>query len=310
MNTLNFDQGSCGESLAAYYLSVIFNGEAVKETMRGEGVGALDLQLRIKTYGAAESYLQAGIQVKTGSSFARWTKTKNRWRLQNIDAKHIEKWRSSNQPVLLIWVRLDPRIKIYWKMVTRTTPVGTLSLSENHVLDPAARFEIERLLHKSSGRISNPPHFQVTSASSTSGVRAQAAQKFKRVRGAVDCCLGKVRVSNYAWRHLTRITRPQSHIQDSLIALMFVKNILGLIPHQIQTLPVEVTSNGKVVTVHRKVLAIYRNITFQDKGRCVVYVRLDEKIIFEANWKETAHIRSKVIQDIKLESIYRKTQNT
>ncbi|PLV50010.1 hypothetical protein NV64_20440 [Erwinia sp. B116] len=65
--------------------------------------------------------------------------------------------------------------------------------------------------------------------------------------------------------------------------------------------------NGNKIFVNRKVLAVYRNVHFSDKGNCVVYVRLDEQIIYEDNWKERALIRQKVFQELRLESIYRKT---
>lgn len=307
MNIFKFDQGNAGESLAASILSLIFNGEALRETMRGEGIGALDLQLKYPVDFPSPTHAQVAVQVKTGASFGRWTPTKNRWRLQGIDREHLRKWKDTNQPVILIWVRLDPGTKIYWKLIDKKTPIETLSVSENHILTPASRFEIERLIHKQRRPASGMGRFTVPTFATTAQVREWSRPRFSKIRGVVSCCLGKVSISNYAWRHLTRITRSQSHIRDSLTTLPYAQNILANTPHQIQTLPGITVQNGNKITVSRKVLAVYRNVHFSDKGDCVVYVRLDEKITYEDNWKEKALIRQKLCQELKLESIYRKT---
>ncbi len=307
MNILEFDQGNAGENLAASVLSLIFNGEALRETMRGEGIGALDLQLKYPVNFPIQTHAQVAVQVKTGASFGRWTPTKNRWRLQNIDKDHLKKWKATNQPVILIWVRLDPETKIYWKLIDKKTPIETLSVSENHILTPASRFEIERLIHKQREPISGMGRFTVPAFTTTAQVREWSRPKFSKIRGIVSTCLGTISISNYAWRHLTRITRAQSHIRDSLTVLPFAIQILEKTPHQIQTLPGTTVQNGNKILVNRKVLAVYRNVHFSDKGYCVVYVRLDEQIIYEDNWKEKALIRQKVFQVLRLESIYRKT---
>lgn len=309
MNLFEYDKGNAGESLAISYLSMIFNGEAARETMRGEGAGALDFQLKFPVSYPSKTYLQVAVQVKTGPSFATWVPSKSRWRLQNIDKEHITKWRATNQPVLLIWVRLEPKIRLYWKLITCKTPIETLSVSESHILTPASRFEIERLL-----RMNTPPRSGITKITNstfltTTEVRKWAQSKFTKLRGLCESSLGNVTISNYAWRHLTRVTRPQSHIRDSLATLPYIKQILDVTPHQIQTLSSSYSYINNKTLVSRKVLAVYRDVRFSDKGVSVVYVRLDEKIEYKNNWLEKGLIDQRVIQELKLESIYRKSAN-
>lgn len=306
MSTTIVDQGNVGEAIAAHRLTVIFDGECTKESMRGEGLGALDLQLKFYSTFPSETFTQVAVQVKTGPSFGQWTESKNRFRLQNIKDQHLEKWRNSNQPVLLIWINPTPSEKIYWKLITKKTPLETLSVSKNHELTPASRFEIERLLNAHKTGPSNIEKIHTHALISTSEIREWARKKFYKLRGHINSPLGNIQISNYAWRHLTRITRPQSHIQDSLTALPYVKIILRATPHQIQTqLVVRLVEGGKV-KIHNKVLAIYRDVRFSDKEVCVVYVRLDEKIEHSANWRETSLIKKKTRHDLILESIFRK----
>lgn len=143
------DKGNAGEVLASTQLSVIFDGECIRETMRGEGVAALDLQLKYQP-SIEKTHNQIGVQVKTGPSFGSWVKTKNRWRIDNIDSVHIKKWQKSNQPVLLVWVRLDPSIELYWKVYFHKTPVNQVFIPKSHKLNPGSRFEIERLVKVNS----------------------------------------------------------------------------------------------------------------------------------------------------------------
>lgn len=306
MKNHQYDQGAWGEALAAYQISTILNSEASKETMRGEGMGALDLQVKFPVKHPTKTYHQLAVQVKTGTGFATWTPTKNRWRIDNVDQEHIAKWRATNQPVLFLWVRIEPIVRIYWKLITSRTPLATLSFSESHSLDPAARFEIERLVHMHRMPLKGLPKITAHSFNTTAEVRRWAEPKFHKELGEYSCPLGEVSISNYAWRHLTRVTRTQSHIIDSLTVLPYVKQFLSLRPHQIQTISQDRKITKNFVTITRKVLAVYRDIRFTDKGTCAVYVRLDERIIFPKTWEARGLINGGVSQDLKLESIYRK----
>jgi len=306
MNSYKYDQGAWGEALAAYQLSTILNAEASKETMRGEGMGALDLQVKVPVTYPSKTHHQLAVQVKTGISFATWVPTKNRWRIDNVDSVHVAKWRATNQPVLLLWVRIEPIVRVYWKLITSRTPLATLSFSDSHSLDPSARFEIERLLHMHRMPVAKLPKITAHTLSTTAEVREWAANRFSKLLGTYSCPLGDVTISNYAWRHLTRVTRTQSHIIDSLTALVYVKQFLNLRPHQIQTVSQKRIVTSSSVTVTRKVLAIYRDVRFEDKGTCAVYVRLDERIIFPKNWEAKGLFRGDISQELKLESIYRK----
>ena len=87
-----------------------------------------------------------------------------------------------------------------------------------------------------------------------------------------------------------------------------IRTILKATPHQIQTSSVKVTQDRRAgrVTVARKVLAVYRDVRFSDKGVCVVYVRLDERVEYRDDWLDRGLIRQIVSQDLKLESVFRK----
>jgi len=289
---------------------MLFKGECQKETLRGEGIGALDLQLKYQTLWGEKSYRQLGVQVKTGDSYAEWLKTKSEWSIRNIDIEHMLKWKATNQQVIFLWVnpkKNEP--EVYWKFFCKNTALKPLHISKSHQLTPAAIYEIERLVYWASAKKGGIGFITVRDLKDTTDTRNWAKDRYFKHRGIFECPLGRVNISNYAWRHLTRDGRNKSHIQTSLLILPYVKQFLSAIPHQIQTLSqIEKDINGEII-VERKVLAVYRNVKFNDKGLCSVYVRLDETIVYSKNWLQEGMLRKSVEQSLRLESVYRKPKS-
>lgn len=286
-------------------MELVFSGESKKETMRGEGQGALDYQFRYESAGPEKTNYVFGIQVKTGNSFGELNDTKNKWRITGVKSEHYKKWKDSNQPVLLLWVHPDTS-NVYWKYFGKNTPLKAISIPVTHKVNPSTKYEVERLLRQGVRNKGNVANLTVPEFDNTTETRIWSKTRYAKIRGYVQSVLGNVQVSNYAWRHLTRETRNKSHIRDSLLILPYVKTFLSGNPHQIQTLSCQEREvDGKEIIVNRKVLAIYRDVKFSDKGKCSVYVRLNEKVIFKKNW-ESGGFGSNVRQSLILESVYRK----
>lgn len=297
--------GQKGETHASKLMELVFSGESTKETMRGEGQGALDYQFRFESNSSEKANYVFGIQVKTGNSFGEWNSTKNKWRISGIKPEHYKKWKASNQPVLLLWVNPEDS-SVYWKYFGKNTPLKNVSIPLSHKVNPSTKYEVERLLHQESRKKGGVSNLTVHSFVNTSETRIWAKKRYAKIRGEIQSVLGTVRISNYAWRHLTRETRNKSHIRDSLLILPYVHVFMTENPHQIQTLSYQEREvDEKEVLVSRKVLAIYRNVWFSDRGRCSVYVRLSEKVIFNKKW-ETGGFGQQIKQSLVLESVYRK----
>lgn len=305
MSETKDELGQKGEAHASKLMELVFSGESTKETMRGEGQGALDFQFRYESNSIAKANYVFGIQVKTGSSYGKWSSTKSKWRISGIKSEHYKKWRASNQPVLFLWVN-PTNSSVYWKYFGKHTPLKTVSIPESHKINPSMKFEVERLLKHEAQKKGGIPNLTLPIIDNTSRTRTWAKERYAKLRGSMQSVLGNVRISNYAWRHLTRETRNKSHIRDSLLILPYVCVFMRENPHQIQTLSYhEREVDEKEVIVNRKVLAIYRNVLFSDRGRCSVYVRLNEKVIFGKKW-EAGGFGQQVKQSLVLESVYRK----
>jgi hypothetical protein len=306
MRLLNYDIGNSGEVLASAILSLIFNGEVQRETLRGEGKGALDLQLKYPSFHGVDTTRQLAVQVKTGASYARWNQRNSTWVLQNIKPEHITKWQENNQPVILIWINPEKKIEIYWKFIGSNTSKTFLYLSKSHILTPASIFEIDRLVTISYKKVGGIPKINVKSFATFTETKKWARKEFSKIKGNFKTSIGDVTISNYVWRHLTRDSKNQSHIKDSLTILPYVKQILKFLPHQIQTTSQTALTYDNFTLTKRKVLLIYRNVKFNDIGTGVVYARFEEVIIYSKNWEEDFLINKSLQYSMKLESIYRK----
>lgn len=312
MNVTTTEKGDAGEIVAGYTLAMIFDGQFYHETLRGEAIGALDLQFKYPlSHLGGKTWHQLAIQVKTGLSFGSWPKTKSRWTISGIDKEHIKKWCDSNQPLLLIWVKDLPKTKLYWKIFSKHTPVTTIAIPDRHQLNPAAKFEISRLVNILDQTRGNLSPLTITEENDITKIRKIAKAKYKKISGEYSGPLGTVSITNYAWRHLTRPTRNKRYIKDSLQLLPCINSILAINPHRVQTLSQTEKEVNNQVVVKRKVLATYKNVRFATMQGIKVYnvfIRLAETVIYNKNWRELYPRITPVRQELILESVYRKSK--
>jgi len=312
MSNIEYDLGNLGEAIAGQLLSIVFNGEVQKETLRGEGFGALDLQLSYPSVFDGKALKKLAIQVKTGESFAYWNKKRKCWVLQGIKKEHIIKWQKTNQPVLIVWVNPRQKSEAFWRFVNNKTSSEVLYVTNSHKLRPDSLFEIDRLLNCAYQEKGGIPLLTLKQFDNLAPARFWAKQEYRKIKGIFASRLGDFEISNYAFRHLTRAGRSKSHIKDSLLLLPHVKKFLSKIPHKIQVLAPE---NGPLETVidnftliKRKVLFIYKDCRFNDMPRCVVYIRFEEIVLFPTDWTYKFINGGKTNHSMKLESIYRKAE--
>ena len=308
MKALEYDLGNLGESIAGAILSLIFDGEVQRETMRGEGMGSLDLQLKFPIHYPVKSYKQIGVQVKTGNSFARWKQSSSHFVLQGINTNHILKWISANQPVLLVWVKPGRQTCFYWRLFGTKNSLGILNLYEGHKLNPAAKFEIEREITLVHSHLQLIPKISLKSLTDVSEIIKWSKGKYKDLLGTFDTKFGKIDISLFAWRHLTRKGKPVAEVKDCLLLLPHVCLFLKKTPHEIQTIsaPEMVKEIGQAIQVKRKVLFTYKNIAFNDRNVATVYIRFEEIIVYPKDWLTNHLLNQSIMYSMKLESIYRK----
>lgn len=312
MGVIEYDLGNLGEAIAASFLSIVFDGETQKETLRGEGKGALDLQLKYPKPFGSKTTFQVGVQVKTGKSFVRWNKTNAHWTLQNIEANHIKKWQANNQPVIIVWVNPLNYHESYWKLVGAKTSSEVLHLSKKHIIRPEALFEIHRLISILYKKVGGIARITLKNFDSVSSARKWSKKEFAKIKGVYSNEYGDFEISNYVFRHVTRASRNKSHIKESLQLLPYTKTFLDKIPHQIQTIAPATddyeSEKDAFTIIKRKVVYVFRNVRFNDIPSAVVYLRFKETIIYPTNWISAFCQGKQTRHSLILESIYRKTE--
>ncbi|MCX2741447.1 DUF4365 domain-containing protein [Pontibacter anaerobius] len=311
MHFIKYDKGALGEALVGNLLSIIFNGEVQKLTLRGEGTAAMDLDLSYPTPFGTQTTRKLAFQVKTGKSYARWHKTRSEWVMQNIKDTHIKKWQNMNLPALLVWVNPLNKPEVYWKFIKADTPSTYLRLSKNHKLRPEAIFEIDRLSFLAYKQRKKMPIINLKKVSLVSDARKHAKKKLKKIKGVHKTDFVNVEISNYVLKHLTRASKNKTHIKDSLTLLPHVPTFLKHIPHYIET--TESTDDKKQApnehfeVIKRKVSFVYKNVDFDDMRSAVVTVRFKETIIYPKDWETNWLLNKQIQHSLILESIYRKS---
>ncbi|WP_119789742.1 DUF4365 domain-containing protein [Flavobacterium anhuiense] len=312
MQIKKYKLSNIGENFGSNLIASLFDGEIQRETLSGEGSAALDFQLKYKNFFDI-GVKQIGVQVKTGKSYTEWLTTKKCYSLRNIDPEHIEKWKKNNQSVIILWVNPKKKIEVYWKFIKPTSSSDFLYLTNNNLLRPHSIFEIDRLFTLSQKKSKNGiPLITLKDFSTLADVKKWSKKEYSKIRGDFLTPFGIISISGYAWKHLIRKNRNVTHIFDSLLLLRNVKTILNFYPDQIQTIspdnnPENLDKHNNNILSQKRVLFIYRNVNFNDKKGCTVYIRMKETIIYPKNWRENFFAKDKLQYKLTLESIYRKT---
>ncbi len=302
--------GDSGEVIASNMLGTIFNAQVNRASLKSEFDGALDLHVEYTYFNEeVKTRRYFAVQVKTGNSHATWLKTSLRWKI-DVDNKHVEKWRKFNGPIILIWIKPDKNMKVYWKYIGKNSSEKYISIGKKRLLNPGTKFEIDRLIQNETSNNKNYPLFTIKSYKSFFDALISSKRNFQKLKGIVNSSYGRIEISNYCWRHLTRNGRKNKYIRESLALLPITKPLLLKDPSKIitqsETSNIDDVSSKGEVTVRKKILFIYRNVNFSNQKKAHVFIRLDETIIFPKNWQESGLLQQNVIQKMKLESIYKK----
>lgn len=313
MQIISRDIGSIGESFSKYLVESIFFGNAKSVTLYEEYKGALDFKFDYESNIDGNKTLRdIRVQVKTGESFANFITTTNKYTISNVKNEHKEKWVLSKQPVLLIWVDPDNQNKMYWKLFLKNTPIKNTKIPISHYLSPATFFEIDRImLIKFEKTYKSIPAINIKQKildSSTYDIIKMTKEYLIKNNGTHQTKIGKVRLSRYSIKHLTRKGRCRSHVRDSLKLYQYILNILkNYTPNDVKTFGTEEKHNQTHTIITRRVLLIYKNVTFNDKNSKQKFIiRLKEIVIFHKDYIKNPF--EKIKYDLVLESVYRKSQ--
>jgi hypothetical protein len=176
------------------------------------------------------------VQVKAGQSHLR-KRTATLFQVK-LDASDVEDWHETNTAVFVVWVDAAPGTDesswvAYWEtahMARRTS----IRIRKTHRLDERALIPIAALVRAHAGRadgarIASHPLFPARA----SEVKPAAWRFFCQWRreGSVSSLFGDVAITRRAWRHLTRVARPQREVAHKLSLLPCAREIIESTKH-------------------------------------------------------------------------------
>ena len=102
--------------------------------------------------------LQFNIQVKTSDFSKRFTGDSFP---APVDRKHIELWRDSNVPVILVCVDVGSRPVAFWRLIRPGENVRSIRMSKRNVFTPASRDAVIAEIRRALPQRLPPTHGEV-----------------------------------------------------------------------------------------------------------------------------------------------------
>lgn len=297
--------GDFGERCSQLKLEHALAGHASRQ--QGSADEGLDLTFHFESATPAKTQLHCAAQVKCGFSYVKDSGTE-RYKIRNLKEKRFDQWKTSNIPVILIWVD-SSNGECYWKHITKKTQRKNLTISKLSKISPATSIDLSLYSEKQA---SNQEEFQVKKLRSplSIGIRQYAKQYFiENMLGKEfeHPLLGKIRISWAFWRHLTSKKRSQNYIWDSLSLLPSVQ---GAINNPAKFIGLrrlwnctrgENTSEGRLL-----IFDSYGTDADCSSKRYLIRTVIRERLFYSRNWVDKPNPRSELKRELFLESIFEK----
>lgn len=205
---------------------------------------------------------------------------------------HVELYRDSNVPVVLICVDVGPPPIAFWKLVRLEEPAEAIRMNKpiritrQSVFGPDSRDTIIAEIQNAFPRRVPPTHGQILGFPIQLGVRDAAKDYYYRQlmpNPHWNPVFGPVKFTWKGWRHITRQARSRSKIPSSLLLLPCVRNILDtpVLPSRWRPLPPVV--RGSMIQ-YRTLLIFERVVTFRHRAPAWVRVAVERQAALPTDW--------------------------
>jgi hypothetical protein len=195
----------------------------------GDKTPSIDGQIQFRDPATGTNlYLQC--QIKTGDSYVRDLRHNPRCIVIDLDRSDIENWRSSNVPVILIWVKEEagrPAYALWADTRTARTNRSSLRMRRSSQLDASCAEGLLQLARAHAGRSSNVVLATVP-ATPLRALKQQMWEFFREWRssGAISPVLGSVLITRHVWRHITRAELSPSAVAHRLSLLPCAREVI------------------------------------------------------------------------------------
>lgn len=281
--TLVTSQEEEGRFGASYVKSVVENGwRAFLQPYDGMNDRGLDGMVLDTHRGSMTSY-QFNVQIKTSSFDQR--QAGDSFRVP-LDKKHIELWRDSNVPVVLVCVNYDSPPIAYWRVIMPTEKLETIRVYRRNVFGPESRDDVIAAIRHALPQDTAPIRGEILTIPLHVGVRDVAKDYYYKNllrKAQPHPVFGPIEFTWKGWKHLTRRGRPTYQTANSLLLLPCVRSVLrpGTFPSKWRS-PNPVIRGNRVQ--HRTILVFERTVKFRHRGPACVKVVIERQASIPRDW--------------------------
>jgi hypothetical protein len=281
MTTISAD-GAAGGRKAAAILCIAVCAETSFATM-DEDSAKVDLKISFRHPFTQSTLITAHCQVKAGASFRYISTNKDVITLKNIDTETINSLSQGTHPAMLLWVPTQPWKKIYWHIFHykrfEKTPI---KIPIMNTITPSLRYDLLKA-HEISANSVRPRQHEV-STKGDAMKRARQAYKTLKNRKHIHPLVGEIKITRFAWRHVTRASRTKSRIEASLRVLPHMEEFLNRKPARYLVTAKKTHRSGSKVIETREIIFWYPNAIILQGQQKVLLIRVREEIMYPSNW--------------------------
>jgi len=263
----------------------------------------VDLKLSIRHVHHPGRLLTFHCQVKSGRSFCAASSTPTVITLRNVGADMLTALGQGTRPALLLWVPTKPSSRVYWHILqARTVEKTPVRIQRINHVTPTLRYD---LCKASSYFHTRPIAPRLDVANMTDQVateRARDAYAELQSRSWKHPLAGSLAVTRFAWRHVTRRSKPSRQRIQSLRAVPYLKDFLEQMPTRYLVANRTWVSSGKNIIESRDVICWYKNALRIAGLPHTLLLRIREEISYPVNWSKYPLGVADVLHSAKLVS--------
>lgn len=297
---LNSQNGNDAEILSASNLISAFGAE-IRWGSRNEDGSKIDLFISYEHPWKKGERIILLVQVKSGSSYG---KVKDG--IFTLYKRGFKEVKRSLNNICLIWLDQNSG-NSYWAYIHPNSQSKATRYGKNHILTPCIRYEIARNISRNHSFINQGGRGITLELARTQAPIHDYRKEIKNTYsgfGKVESpLLGEIEFSSLGWKHMFRMTRPQSFKSQSLYIIPYLKQLLRQLPtdHWINRID---TYNRKDFKFYQYefVLSFDKLKSNNSTGNCKVIVKVIEEIGYPINWKNEPLLSQKVLRRVVFKS--------
>jgi len=275
----NEEKGRFG---ADYVRRIIENGwRGIVQEFQGLNDRGIDFVVQDVSRGRVTA-LQFNIQVKTsdflskisGDSFPA-----------PVDRKHIELWRDSTVPVVLICVDASSPPVAFWRLIKPGEDIQRIRMSRKNIFGPASRDAVIASIRRAVRQRLPTVLGETLEYPLQTGIRNAAKDYYRQLmkQPFTASSIGPIEFTWKGWRHMTRQGRSMWKIRSSLLLLPSVRSVLDGAVYPAKWRSFASVPRGKRDR-YRTLLVFERMTTFHHRVPAWLQVVIEAQAIIPTDW--------------------------